>query len=86
MAWKQVLTSEHLRGLKDHKYKADGVSITEVFLQPIWRKIVEFVPLWVAPNLLTFTGLAINVITTLIVVLLDLKAEGKVYTCIYIKS
>ena len=78
MAWKKALTSTHLRGLKDHKYNAQGVSILEIFLQPFWRRIVEYVPLWVAPNLLTFAGLAINVATTLIVVLLDLKAEGKV--------
>ena len=78
MAWKHVLSTDHLRGLKDHKYSAQGISILEVFLQPFWRKVVEFVPLWVAPNLLTFTGLLINVVTTLLVVLLDLKAEGKV--------
>ncbi len=86
-AGKRILTDNHLRGLKDHKYKAEGVSISEIVLQPFWRYVVELVPLWVAPNLLTFAGLVVNVITTLLVLLLDLRAEGKVrflYVCIYL--
>lgn len=76
--FKSGLSPAHLRGLKDHKYKAEGTSITEVFFQPFWRWSVTQVPLWVAPNLLTFTGLVINLTTCIAVIATDLNAEGKV--------
>ena len=80
MKLRKVLTAEHFRGLKDHKYRAEGISVTEVFMQPFWRWLVERVPLWVAPNLLTFVGLMINLVTSVLVVIQDPKLEGKVYS------
>lgn len=74
------LSPAHLRGLKDHKYTAEGTSITEVYLQPFWRWSVTQLPLWLAPNLITFTGLIINTLTCLAVILTDLNCEGKVWT------
>lgn len=78
MMFKTVLTVSHLRGLKDHQYKADGISITEPFIQPFWRWLVLQVPLWVAPNLLTFTGLLINMFTCVAVILFDSNGMGQV--------
>ena len=78
---KSLLTLTQLARLRDHKYSASGTSLSEVFMQPFWRWLVTKVPLWVAPNLLTFVGLLINIFTTLPVILTDLRAEGKVCTC-----
>ena len=72
------LSPAHLRGLKDHKYKAEGVSLIEGYLQPFWRWSVSHLPLWLAPNLITFTGLIVNLVTCLAVILTDLNAEGNV--------
>lgn len=76
MRSKQVLTADHLRGLKNHKYNAKGTSISEVFMQPFWRWLVNQVPLWVAPNLLTFSGLLVNLVTSLAVILSDMNGMG----------
>lgn len=37
-----------------------------VLLQPYWNWLVEKVPLWIAPNLITITGLFVNILTSLI--------------------
>ena len=73
-----LLTPTQLERLKDHKYRSQGSSLTEVFMQPYWRWLVTKIPLWVAPNLITFIGLVINVATTLPVVLGDPNMEGLV--------
>ena len=78
MVTKPVLSDTQLRGLKNHVYKAVGISITEHVYQPFWRWLVTQVPLWVAPNLLTFAGLLLNVATCLSVVAFDLNSEGTV--------
>ncbi len=39
--------------------------IPNQWLQPFWQSVVERVPLWVAPNLLTVAGLAVNVAASL---------------------
>ena len=72
------LTVAQLDRLKEHKYKSEGRSITESFMQIYWQWLVTKVPLWVAPNLITFIGLIINVVTTLPIVFLDPNAEGLV--------
>lgn len=62
-----MLCITQLQKLKEHKYNAHGSSIMEKFLQPFWKYVVELMPLWVAPNLITITGLAVNVATSLLV-------------------
>lgn len=76
---KSLLTHTQLQRLKEHKYSGQGTSISEQFMQPYWKWLVSNVPLWVAPNLLTFIGLLINLLTTLPVILMDMNAEGKVW-------
>ena len=74
---KSVLTETQLRNLKEHKYSCQGISIVEQYLQPIWRELVEKLPLWVAPNLITFTGLMVNLVSTAFIVVQDPNGEGK---------
>lgn len=64
----KTLNEAQLKRLSEHKYKAGGVSLLEPYFQPFWRWLVEQVPLWMAPNLLTIAGLVINIITSLILV------------------
>ena len=45
-----MLDSRQLSGLDAHKYSCVGRSITEPALQIFWNWLVEFVPLWVAPE------------------------------------
>lgn len=62
----EVLSEDQLQRLARHKYSATGVSAVEPYLQPFWRWLVEQIPLWWAPNALTLAGLAINGLTTVI--------------------
>ena len=74
-----ALTSAQLSGLKSHEYRSQGVSVLEsLALKRFWRWLVTFLPRSVAPNLITFTGVVIAMVTSLAVVLPDLNAEGKV--------
>lgn len=80
---KEVLTPYQLNRLKDHQYRSEGVSLVEHYvLRHFWDWLVERVPLWVAPNLITFTGFCFTVGTALLMVLQDLNAEGKVCVCL----
>ena len=74
----RILTDVQLKRLSEHKYSAGGVSVLEPFLQPFWRWLVEQVPLWVAPNLLTVAGLILNVVTTLFMVYYSPDAKSEV--------
>lgn len=64
----KILSDAQLKRLAGHKYSAGGVSFLEPCMQPFWRWLVEQIPLWVAPNLLTIAGLILNIATTLILV------------------
>jgi len=71
-----VLTDSQLKRLKDHKYCSEGKSALEVFFQPFWNYVVSKMPLWVAPNLITISGLIINVFTSALILLYSPKADS----------
>ncbi|XP_076860543.1 choline/ethanolaminephosphotransferase 1a [Brachyhypopomus gauderio] len=62
------LSWQQLEGLKEHRYSSTGTSLLEPVMQPFWCWLVQQMPLWMAPNLITIVGLATNAITTLILV------------------
>ncbi|XP_061518316.1 cholinephosphotransferase 1 isoform X4 [Anopheles gambiae] len=64
----KLLHAAQLKKLYDHKYSCTNVSLMDPFLQPWWCWLVSKVPLWLAPNLITIVGLAINIATTLILI------------------
>ena len=72
------LTAEKIEGLKKHKYAREGISFVEPYMDHFWWKLAGNVPLWVTPNLLTLTGLVINIASTLLLIILDLNAQGNV--------
>lgn len=63
-----MLSDSQLRRLKEHKYSATSVSLMDPLLQHWWNWLVKQVPVWLAPNLITVLGLAVNIITTLILI------------------
>lgn len=81
------LSVSQLRGIKDHKYSAQGISICDQLFQKFWTSLVNYVPLWVAPNLITFVGLIVNLATTLPIIISDPNCLGEVSAtspqCIY---
>eukprot|EP00055_Hartaetosiga_balthica_P006789 m.22160 g.22160 ORF g.22160 m.22160 type:complete len:377 (-) comp5426_c0_seq1:87-1217(-) len=63
---RNVLTDSQLERLKQHQYKSEGMSVLEPGMNVFWKWLVLQMPLWLAPNLITFVGLIINVGTCLI--------------------
>lgn len=51
--------------LGEHKYFSENTSFLDPMFQLYWNRVVELMPLWIAPNLITLTGLIINIVTTL---------------------
>ncbi|XP_019893904.2 cholinephosphotransferase 1 isoform X5 [Musca domestica] len=69
MAYKdRILSPQQLKKLSEHKYSCTNSSLMDPWLQPWWNWLVSKTPLWLAPNLITIVGLAVNIITTLILV------------------
>ncbi|XP_037914030.1 cholinephosphotransferase 1 isoform X3 [Hermetia illucens] len=80
MPWlykKKLLSPAQLKRLTEHKYSCTSISLLDPFLQPWWCWLVSKTPLWLAPNLITIVGLAVNIITTLI--LISYSPDGKVF-------
>lgn len=55
------LTHRQLSGLEKHKYATSGNTILDPIMQIYWNWVLNrFIPLWIAPNLLTLLGLLAN--------------------------
>lgn len=64
----EPLSAAQLRRLEEHRYSAAGVSLLEPPLQLFWAWLLQWVPLWLAPNTITLLGLAVNLLTTLVLI------------------
>ncbi|XP_038675585.1 choline/ethanolaminephosphotransferase 1-like isoform X1 [Scyliorhinus canicula] len=62
----QPLSRQQLKRLEEHRYRSAGASLLEPLMQAWWERLVRRLPLWIAPNVITITGLALNACTTLI--------------------
>ncbi|XP_055510709.1 choline/ethanolaminephosphotransferase 1-like isoform X1 [Leucoraja erinacea] len=65
----QPLTRQQLKRLEEHRYRSAGASLLEPLMQVWWEWLVRRLPLWMAPNAITITGLALNACTTLVLML-----------------
>ena len=61
-----ILSSDQLARLSQHKYSCVSESLVDPHMQPWWNWFVTKLPLWLAPNLITITGLLVNMITSMI--------------------
>lgn len=64
-----VLNEQEIQHLREHKYKSEGTTLLDPPMQKFWKWLVEFCPLWVAPNLLTIVGLALNIGTSVLLLI-----------------
>jgi len=80
----RVLSDAQLKKLKTHKYSVTSSSFLDSFLQPWWNWLVLQVPIWLAPNLITIVGLAINILTSLILVYYSPNCKEDVSTVIFV--
>ena len=73
-----ILTNSQLKNLKDHQYACSGNTFLDPLFQPFWRWLVEQMPMYLAPNLITIIGLIINIITSTILMLYSPNATDDV--------
>lgn len=78
------LSRQQLRRLEEHQYSSEGCSVLEPLMQQFWCWLLERIPLWVAPNLITITGLALNISTTLILTYYCPTATEQAPTWVYL--
>jgi ethanolaminephosphotransferase len=52
----KYLNDQAIQGLKNYKYVAGEKSPAMKMMDPFWCRCVEFLPLWMAPNLVTLIG------------------------------
>jgi hypothetical protein len=46
-----ILSDDYLTGMERHKYSTIDHSLLDKYIgNPFWNRVVTFVPLWVAPN------------------------------------
>lgn len=76
-----VLTDGQLKRLAEHKYSSSGTTLMDPFMQRFWNWFVLRIPDTIAPNLLTITGLLVNAVTTLILILYSPDARHDVSRC-----
>lgn len=50
------ITEKGAEGLKNYKYKSGGYSYLDNKMNDWWLFCVELLPMWMAPNLVTFIG------------------------------
>ncbi|XP_073821010.1 ethanolaminephosphotransferase 1 isoform X2 [Musca autumnalis] len=63
----KYLTEAHLKGFEKYKYNSIDKGFLSVYvMHPFWNKCVEFLPMWLAPNILTFVGFLMTVVNFLL--------------------
>ncbi|KAL4703031.1 hypothetical protein ACJJTC_000476 [Scirpophaga incertulas] len=63
----QFLTPDKLNGFEKYKYNSIDTSILSNYvMHPFWNWCVQFCPVWVAPNLLTFAGFLLTLLNFLL--------------------
>ena len=64
MLKRNYMSKEALVHLKNYKYGSGEYSIMDKVLTPYWNWVVELLPTWMAPNLVTLSGLLIVMAST----------------------
>lgn len=73
-----VLTTQEITRLREHRYASEGTTLLDPYMQRFWKWLVEYCPLWVAPNLITIVGLAINIATSILLMIYTKGATEQV--------
>ena len=69
----KYLSDSALLNLKNYKYVSGQYSPMDYVLTPFWNKVVEYVPMWMAPNLVTLIGLGFVISSLILYLVSDLS-------------
>jgi ethanolaminephosphotransferase len=79
----RYLNDKALLNLKNYKYQSGEYSIMDKALTPFWNKCVEFLPMWMAPNLVTLIGFGVLILTTMSYLPFDLTMKQEFHPLLY---
>ena len=63
MLSRNYLSQEALTGLKNYKYQSGEYSFMDKVMTPCWNYAVTFLPMWMAPNLVTLIGFIVIILS-----------------------
>jgi ethanolaminephosphotransferase len=52
----QSLTDQGVENIANHKYKPGQYTYCDNLLNPLWTSLTDLLPIWLAPNMVTFIG------------------------------
>jgi hypothetical protein len=73
-----LLSEQQISRLREHCYASEGTTLLDPCMQYFWKWLVNYCPLWVAPNLLTIVGLVINIGTSILLMICTNGAKEQV--------
>src|SRR5262245_35080362 len=66
----RYISNDGMNALRNYRYKGQDLSyIYRYILTPMNKLLVELLPMWLAPNLITFSGLCLTMFTHILCVL-----------------
>ncbi|CAK4071006.1 unnamed protein product [Aphanomyces euteiches] len=71
-----VLSKQALEGIAAYKYKPGSYTYLDLQLNHFWNAAVEFLPMWMAPNLVTLSGTILAAVTTAVLLYFSPQLEG----------
>lgn len=74
----KLLSNGQLKRLSEHLYNCENIGLLDKYLQPFWNFLTSKTPLWLAPNVITVSGLIVNILTTLFLVWYSPDARAEV--------
>lgn len=80
------LTKEDLTNLENYEYHGGEYTFVDNILNPFWYKVAYAFPAWFAPNLITLTGLIVNISAAMLVLLYDPHLLGNAPGWVYINA
>ena len=80
------LTKEDLTNLENYEYHGGEYTFVDNLLNPFWYKVAYAFPAWFAPNLITLTGLIVNISAAMLVLLYDPYLLGNAPGWVYINA
>ena len=82
----KFLNEQDLANLDVYEYHGGEYSFLDNLLNPFWLKVAYSFPTWFAPNLITLSGLIINITAALLLAINDPMMLGEAPGWMYINA
>ena len=79
----KFITPEGLQQLDLYKYKSGKYTWLDNAFQPYWNYMVTLVPMWMAPNLLTFLGWLLFMSSSLLILYHDVTLKHDIPSWVF---